>query len=408
MRIGILTYHAVCNFGANLQALSTIEYLRTNGHEPIIINWYPEELEKAYLKNTPKEQFEIHRLFREKHFMMTERCYSDNDVAKVIDECKLDAIIVGSDAVVQYTPYISRIIFPCRKIIHIEKPGKDRDCPNPFWGSFCKYLKRHIPMAMMSVSSQNSPYKTLLRKERKKMSEHIEQFCYISTRDDWTQKQFKYATRNNISPIITPDPVFAFSHNVDYLPTKEEICKRFNLPDNYILVSFHNSHTVSIEWLSELKHKCEQKTISCVAFPFPQGIKYKHPFDKEIQTPLDPIDWYALIKYSQGYIGHNMHPIVVSLSNAVPCFSFDNYGNIKFRIFVNQKSSKIYHIMNHFGVLQNRVNSSGKFIDHPTVDYVIGKLESYNKDYVMEVAKNYLQDYKKMMENIMITFLNVK
>lgn len=408
MKIGILTYHAVCNFGANLQALSTVEYFRANGHEPIIINWYPETLENAYIKNTPKEQFEIHKKFREKYFLMTERCFSSNEVAEVIDKWNIDAIIVGSDAVVQYTPYLSRIIFPCRKIIHIQKPGEDKDCPSPFWGSFYETLKRPIPMAMMSVSCQNTPYKTLLKKEKRKLAKYLSNFRYLSTRDDWTQKQFKYACDDKVSPVITPDPVFGFNYNVKFIPSKEDICKRFKLPENYILVSFHNSSTVSMEWLSELKQKYKSKNVMCVAFPFPQGIEFKHPFDKEITTPLDPIDWYALIKHSKGYIGHNMHPIVVSLSNAVPCFSFDNYGTTKFRFFVNQKSSKIYHIMNCFEVLQNRANSSGKFIDHPTVDYVVEKLDSYNLNHVKKIAQNYLERYKDMMNNIITIFTEFK
>lgn len=408
MKIGILTYHAVCNFGANLQALSTVEYLRKNGHEPIIINWYPRRLESTYLKSTPKEQFEIHRLFREKHFVMTERCFTAQEVAYVIDKCKIEAVIVGSDAVAQYTPIISRIVFPTRKIISIVKPSEDHDCPNPFWGNFYEHLEQPIQMAMMSVSSQNTPYKTMLGKEKDKITKYLSQFSYISTRDDWTQKQFNFASRRKIMPNITPDPVFAFNYNVGFIPSKENISERFNLPNKYILVSFHNSHTVSQEWLLELKQRMEEISTTCIAFPFSQGIEFKHPFDKEIEMPLDPIDWYALIKYSAGYIGHNMHPIVVSLSNAVPCFSFDNYGTPRMRFFVNQKSSKIYHIMRHFGVLQNRVNSSGKFIDHPTVDFVIDKLSSYDSNHVENVAQKYLDEYRKMMNNIIAAFINNK
>lgn len=52
----------------------------------------------------------------------------------------------------------------------------------------------------------------------------------------------------------------------------------------------------------------------------PTGIGFKHNFDFSITTPLPPLDWYALIKYAKGYIGENMHPIVVALHNAVPCF----------------------------------------------------------------------------------------
>ena len=43
MKIGILTYHSVYNFGANLQVLSTVGYLKNNGFEPIVINWIPED-----------------------------------------------------------------------------------------------------------------------------------------------------------------------------------------------------------------------------------------------------------------------------------------------------------------------------------------------------------------------------
>ena len=40
MRIGLLTYHWVANYGANLQALSTYCYLDNNGYNPISsLNW---------------------------------------------------------------------------------------------------------------------------------------------------------------------------------------------------------------------------------------------------------------------------------------------------------------------------------------------------------------------------------
>ena len=50
MRIGLLAYHSACNFGANLQLLSTIGFLKKEGHTPIVINWIPASLEKEYEK----------------------------------------------------------------------------------------------------------------------------------------------------------------------------------------------------------------------------------------------------------------------------------------------------------------------------------------------------------------------
>lgn len=45
MKIGILTYHAACNFGAFLQLLSTVEHVRKRGLEPLVINWIPKDFE---------------------------------------------------------------------------------------------------------------------------------------------------------------------------------------------------------------------------------------------------------------------------------------------------------------------------------------------------------------------------
>lgn len=80
--------------------------------------------------------------------------------------------------------------------------------------------------------------------------------------------------------------------------------------------------------------------------------------DVTISIPLNPIDWYALIKYSKGYIGERMHPIVVSLHNSVPFYCFDEYG-IKtfegnwFQRKYNKETSKTYLIVKRAGLLEN-------------------------------------------------------
>lgn len=402
MKIGILTYHAVCNFGANLQVLSTVSFLKKVGHEPIVINWLSKELDTCYIQNTPFEQYEIHRIYRDKYLPMTRRCYTDDDIVTVIKEEHIKTIIVGSDAVTQHHPFLSRIVFPCKKIVAITKPTKDRMCPNPFWGSFYDKLKDKIPIVIMSGSSQNSAYHLLSRKEKLMLKKYIMQFSYISTRDDWTSDMVKYITDGQIIPKVTPDPVFAFNDNViEQQFSKEYILERFGLPEKYYLLSFHNSKNVSVEWLSDFEKLANKKGIECVAFPFPDGVKFHHPFKKRITLPLSPLEWYALIKYSQGYIGNNMHPIVVALHNAIPCFSFDNYGLVRFRLFVNEKSSKIYHIMNVFGVKKNRINSLGFKYEAPSPELVLNCLDTYDKISVASFSRIYANKYIEMMNEIL-------
>lgn len=68
--------------------------------------------------------------------------------------------------------------------------------------------------------------------------------------------------------------------------------------------------------MDEFVELASNKDLVCVSLPFAQiRSAIKCPY--EISLPLSPIDWYALIKYSSGYIGNNMHPIVVSLHNQI-------------------------------------------------------------------------------------------
>lgn len=404
MRIGILTYHAACNFGANLQALSTYSYLKNQGHTPLVIDWMTQELENYYRRSIPLPQYLAHQRFRQEKLVMTKPCYTDDDIVKVIKDENIEAIIVGSDAVMQHHSYISRVVFPSRHIISVSKIGQDRMCPNPFWGSFLHLLQKRIPIAFMSASSQNSAYRSMTNKERTTAASLLSNYTYISTRDDWTANMVYWITHGRIMPEVTPDPVFAFNYNVKEQLSEEYIRTKFNIKGRYYLLSFHDSKTVSMRWLSEFQEIASESNIECIAMAFPNGIKYKHPFKHTIDIPLSPMEWFALIRYSDGYIGHNMHPIVVSLHNAVPCFSFDNYGVVRLKIFVNEKSSKIYHIMKSFRLLENRASCVGKLFKRPTPQYVIERLNSFDRGEVKKIANKYLEEYKLMMQNIIGSF----
>lgn len=399
MKIGLLTYHLACNFGANLQALSTLNYWRNRGHEPIFINWIPDDLAKLYVSNTSVEQMNEHKRFQSEFFPMTKLCRNDTDIVSVVKEEGIEAIIVGSDAVMQTHPIRSRYKFPTRRGIYVYKPSSDTICPNPFWGSFYEILENKIPLCFMSASSQNSPYRSSNRKEKEIQKKLLGNFSYISVRDAWTSKMVEWLTNGECKPLVTPDPVFAFNYNVAKQPTEDDLRRKFGLKKKYYLFSFHSSTPVPMAWLEEMQAKLKERDVECVAFPFPQGIGFHHPFEKVINLPLSPLDWYGLLKYADGYIGENMHPIVICLHNAVPCFSFDNYGITKWHFFVNEKSSKIYHIMNRFMLPENRVSIKGRY-KLPHVEDVLKKIDGFDKDNVRKIADSYLEEYKCMMSDI--------
>ena len=170
MKIGILTYHSVYNFGANLQVYSTVGYLKNHGFEPIVINWVPEDMEARYDRTIPPEQAISHKMFIKNFLPCTEICRTYTDIAQVIKKENINGIIVGSDAVLQHTPFLSRLFLTKKGIIFEKKPGSDVLFPNPFWGSFIPYLEKNIPVVIMSASSQNTNFKYIRGNFKKRMN----------------------------------------------------------------------------------------------------------------------------------------------------------------------------------------------------------------------------------------------
>lgn len=406
MRIGILAYHSAYNFGANLQVLSTIGYIRHIGHTPIVLNYETKDFVAFYRQNTRPDVYAAYTAFREQYMPLSSHCSTSQELAEVIEKEHIEAIIIGSDAVAQHHPLLERIVFPTRHIVSIQRMTQDRYFPNPFWGTFLDYMTEPIPIALLSASSQDSNYHLFFPALRKQMWSRLKQFKYISVRDEWTQEMYASISKKQLHAPITPDPVFAFNYNCEeIIPTKEEILAKYHLPEKYILLSFLNSNTVSTEWTEQFQTLAEIQNITCVALPFPQGIKFKHSLKHKIPSPLLPLDWYALIKYSQGYIGHNMHPIVVSLHNANPFFSFDNYGFKKYNgLYTDDYSSKIKHILHLANLDSYRISCLSRTFAPPTPEFVLNKILHFPFAQTKCFAQNYYGQYKDMMLQIFKSF----
>ena len=404
MKIGLLAYHAVCNFGAMLQLLSTYMFLKNHGHEPVIINWVAKDLENYYAQNTPISQIENQLKLRLQLWKETALCRTIKDVANIISNEQIDAVIIGSDAVAQHHPLFERIVFPCRNIIAIKSVTSDVVFPNPFWGIWTDYLDKPVPVALMSAARQDSKYKYISKKLRKQMKERIMAFCYVSVRDVDTQKMFSFITEGQCCPSVTPDPVFAFNQNAASLvPSKEELMKKYGLSDKYMLISFKNEKrsNVSQTWLNKFQDIAKHHGIQCVSLPFSTSLSAGE-LESEIALPLNPIDWYALLKYSCGYIGNNMHPIVVCIHNTVPFFSFDNYGSKHANgLFCDSSTSKIRHILKVANLLDCRIASNSLFRRTPSPEHVFNKLQTFDKAKCKNFAQGYLNKYNEMMTKIL-------
>ncbi len=408
MNVGLLAFHYAVNFGAALQLLSTYRFLLGKNLCPIIINWVPSDAEEFYKRRSPAPVWEFWKGMRSSLWRETRLCRTSEDVAKVIEEEGIEAVIIGSDAVCQCHTLAERTVFPCRTIIGITGVLSYAEFPNAFWADWNGLLKQPLPVAVISASSQDSKYSYFKGAMRKAMENCILDYAYLSVRDEWTREMMVHITRGLCSPDVTPDPVFAFSQNAgDVLPPKEEIFRRFNLPDKYILMTFSGSRTVSQQWIDRFAECAKERDgAEVIMLPFANKRSFGST-TREIPLPLSPVDWYSLIKYSSGYTGHNMHPIVVSLHNNVPFFSFDNYGLKRFNgLFPTDKSSKIKHILTLAGLETNRVSCISKRFKAPKPEEVYARLRETDREKERSFAARYLAEYNKMMADVLSAILS--
>lgn len=399
MRIGILTYHCVPNFGAQLQAMSTIGYLKKMGHTPVLLHWYPKDLEQQYARRVPKVQRNCQMQFAESFFPLSALCRKEKQLIREIERQQLDMIITGSDALFRYVPKCDRKkSFSKRRLRFVNNYVSCEDLyGNPFFCDYYGELSRQIPVVAFSVSSQSCPYFRMNQEERDIMGQFLRNFSKITVRDQWTKSMVEeIAGLKHIA--ITPDPVFAFNQNcyID-IPSKVDICQRFSLPAHYVLFSFSPN---------QLKHEYVQSMMKCsleqgltpIGLTEPEGLG-NYGYEKSIDLPLNPIDWYALIKYADGYIGTRMHPIIVSLHNCTPFYSFDGNGTLGQNGIFMQQSSKVFDILSIAGFEQNSfpLRSGQPF---PEIDIIINQITNFDYNTCSLFALRQQNKYELGMKHI--------
>lgn len=394
-KVAILTHFNVCNFGANMQALSTFSYLRNNGYDPIFIDWVG--YQKELFTNIPKIQKEAHTQFIKTYLTVSPPLYNENEIIKYLRENAIFNIIVGSDAVFSLNTWYDRIKINKRGI-HLLKSSPDKIFPNVFWLNQL-INDPQFRIAMMSVSSQNAIYQLIPYKTKQNIRKCLNRYNYISVRDYWTQKMVKNISQKDVN--VTPDPMWAFNTNYPLADDKENFLKNLNIDSPYILLGFQNAYVKKTKkWLDEFITIAHKERYQCIPLPFSFGY-ITADYDTQIKFPLSPIDWYKLIKYSNGYVGYNMHPAIVCMANNIPCFSLDNYGINILKYFNIRTSSKIYDIYKSANK-PNYCKTLKYFFDSPdsSPQQVMNLIANYDYKNGNCFLEKQIKEYSSMMNNI--------
>lgn len=395
MNIGVLTHCVANNYGANLQALSTGNWLKRHGYTPVYLQW--NEYLEGEKKIMTEEQSRLHLQFLTKQgYILARPCSSDQDFLEVIKEYDLKNIIVGSDCVLTYWDKLIPYDITRRGIVKLSMPD-DYKFPNPFWLPFIN-KGEGINCYMISASSGSTNYHRIRCHVRQMMKDMLSKFDYISVRDTNAQNMVNYIFNEKKGMNITPDPVFGFDDEQINLPSKKEICQRFNLPQDYITISYYQPNWPSQEWFDEFSDIAHKHELTCVGLPMPPGGERPN-LDINISLPLDPLDWYCIIKYSKGYVGNNMHPMIVSIHNAIPFFNYNLHGRFWLHGRIQSiRSSKEYDLLKRFGLLRFEV--AQKRSKKVSPQYVMDKLLDFDLDEREKISATLKEQYEKMMEEV--------
>ncbi len=401
MKIGILTHHWVFNYGANLQTLSTVSFLKKQGHIPYVINWVQEDAEGYYIKTTKPELANMFLEFQKQYYPLTDLCRDAKDIASVIKKYGIEMVVIGSDTVWMLQPKL----FNFREWKFVE-PSSENCFPNAFWGEFLDY-GINIPVVAYSAATLDINL-TAFRSQRDEIGRYLKRFKCISTRDKYTSDMVSYFTRGEIVPSITPDPVFSFNNNFVQNLNKEEFLEELDLPHNYLLASFSEEYKDKAkEWVNELDSLSCKNGFQLVELPRQTGNRL---FDiHQVEKVLNPLEWYNLIRYSKGFIGQLMHPIVISIHNAVPFFCLDHYGTRRLHYsYVDKKTSKAYQIVKQVGKTNQYRNIGGRFGRFPNVSLVMESILTNINKPDLEITQMMNKKSDEAMASIITAISKIK
>lgn len=392
MKIGILTFHRPANFGANLQAYSSMCYLSSLGHEVKVID-YVRQTDFDYKNKVDIRQYEAHKHFVEVRLSLTKQITTDEDLCRIVKEEAFDAIVIGADAVWR-SPKDNNVYFA-------EWLFKNKDI-------------KDVAVASISPAHMGNGYCNISDDKRKAIHECLSKFKYITVRDAWTKEVVNRDIFGGETFVrnVNPDPVFTLFRFIDdeqwnNCGQKSKGYYLMSLPKNWVNVGkFADKKR---KWFAQFKAYVNGAGYKLVELPIPEG-KSGMKFDYTIDYPIDPLQWFLWIKNAKAFCGLRFHAIVSSISNGTPFYSIDSYGDngriakildlVGLHKMARKRDvkSKIYNLLKGSTLEKNRC---GAMIECESPKKIFSKLESTTSMDVIKFRDSNLSVFDKNMSEML-------
>jgi hypothetical protein len=315
MRIGVITYHWVANFGANLQALATTRWLASRGHDVLLVDYRPPALIDKYRSTVPEEQFEAHQAFCRGCLPLTATFQTQAELRAAASDLDLGAAFTGSDAVFRLDYRLGR---------------EDTTFPNPFWLDWVP--GSNVVTGSIAASAMGTNFLGLPRDIRRGVRERLTAMEHVTVRDYWTQLMVLLVTAGRVRAGFLPDPVMILGDVFDFDGVSDETT---HYGEPYILLGTP-TRLLDEDWVGGLVADAHRRGVAVIGLPMPEGDCAPGPLDWRVPVPLDPVAWYRWIAGARGYIGVRFHPIVVAMACGVPFVSLDLYQKRGYPPFVSK------------------------------------------------------------------------
>ena len=324
MKIGILTYHASHNYGAFLQAYALRDaIIEKTGNDVDIINFnMPQSVEVYANMSNPKTNNEKQRKFcQDRAQMFAEQslryhdlkgeCFISDDLDQFSEwiQGQYDIVIVGSDEVWNMRGF--------------------RGFPTPYWLPGITGCEKMAYSASSRVDEND-----ITEEEQSLIKKYLEDFSYISVRDNVTRSMVENATGR--IPQLVCDPTFAYDFHVN-----KELGKW--------LIKTKYPHTGSKKCIGLML--TNGKLIDDIVRKYDRDFDFisLYAYNKNIKNNvvLTPFEWLQVVAGCDGLITSFFHGMVFALKGNTPFISFET------RKINSDEYSKAYDLLKRYGLEGN-------------------------------------------------------
>lgn len=350
MRIGILTFHKVINYGAFLQAFSLSNMLKAqfpNAEVEIV----------DYITNRKRRYFTVLRSMKhegvkgmvselkkisifnsaQKYLTLSPKSFHSNNFYELysyIDK-RYDMLIIGSDAVFNW----NQTKFPT---------------------AFIPDYQFSIPVYTYAASVHGLRFYSVQRDILQTCGKAFDQMKYVGVRDKCSE-QFVKVCSENANTIHCCDPTLFIDKDIIYnngISVRNKLAKRygFSLDSKYIVVMAPNSNM--IKEISK-RYGNEYKIVS---------VFVKSSYSDYYIADLNPFEWTVVLRQAAMVITSYFHGTLLSLVQGTPTIVLDYSGYCD-----EQYEGKLKDLM------VTRFELPELYFDKSEADDFVGENAFYNK-----------------------------